>query len=100
MVTQGDCDRAHSLHALLYVDWRRDVKRASPMECGRVPAWRVRRRFGFKPHGLDLWRWPIERTLSCLHQFRRLRIGYERRPDLHEASLQPGCAWICWNFLM
>lgn len=53
-----------------------------------------------KPHGLGLLRWPIERTLSWLHQFRRLRIRYERRPDLHEAFLQLGCALICWNFLM
>lgn len=52
-----------------------------------------------QPHGLGRLRWPIERTLSWLHQFRRLRIRYERRPDLHEAFLQLGCALICWNLL-
>ena len=32
-------------------------------------------------------RWVVERTLSWLHQFRRLRIRYERRADIHEAFL-------------
>lgn len=53
------------------------------------------------PHGsgLGLYRWVVERTLSWLHQFRRLRIRFERRPDIHEAFLSIGCALICWNFL-
>lgn len=52
-----------------------------------------------QPHGLGRVRWVVERTLSWLHQFRRLRTRYERRSDLHEAFLQLGCAMICWNFL-
>ena len=53
------------------------------------------------PHGsgLGVFRWVVERTIAWLHQFRRLRIRYERRDDLHEAFLQLGCALICWNFL-
>ena len=35
--------------------------------------------------GLGVYRWVIERTISWLHQFRRLRIRYERRPEIHEA---------------
>jgi len=49
--------------------------------------------------GLGIYRWVVERTLSWLHQFRRLRIRFERRPDIHEAFLSIGCALICWNFL-
>ena len=49
--------------------------------------------------GLGIYRWVVERTLSWLHQFRRLRIRYERRDDLHEAFLAIGCAMICWAFL-
>jgi transposase len=51
------------------------------------------------PHGSG-WgatRWPIERTLAWLHQFRRLRVRYDRRADIHEAFLTLGCALICWR---
>lgn len=53
------------------------------------------------PHGsgLGVYRWVVERTLSWLHQFRRLRIRYERLPETHEAFLTIGCALICWRFL-
>jgi len=52
-------------------------------------------------HGskLGVHRWVIERTLSWLHQFRRLRIRYERRSDMHEAFLTIGCMLICHRFL-
>lgn len=36
---------------------------------------------------------------AWLHQFRRLRIRYERRPSIHEAFLKLGCALICRRFL-
>lgn len=49
--------------------------------------------------GLGVYRWVVERTLSWLHQFRRLRIRFERRPEIHEAFLSLGCALICWNCL-
>jgi len=49
--------------------------------------------------GLGVVRWVVERTLSWLHQFRRLRMRDERRDDIHEAFLQLGCALICWNAL-
>lgn len=50
-----------------------------------------------QPHGSGLGktRWPVERTLSWLHQFRRLRLRWERRDDLHEALLTLGGALIC-----
>src|SRR6266511_2702871 len=40
------------------------------------------------PHGSGLGRqrWVVERTLSWLHQHRRLRLRYERRADIHEAG--------------
>ncbi|WP_405531068.1 IS5 family transposase [Streptomyces canus] len=42
-----------------------------------------------QPHGTGLgtFRWVVERTISWLHGFRRLRIRWERRDDLHEAFL-------------
>ncbi|MFI8221411.1 transposase [Streptomyces sp. NPDC085932] len=42
-----------------------------------------------QPHGTGLgtFRWVVERTISWLHGFRRLRIRWERRDDIHEALL-------------
>jgi transposase len=49
--------------------------------------------------GLGVYRWVVERTLAWLHQFRRLRIRFERLPEIHEAFLTIGCALICRRFL-
>ena len=49
--------------------------------------------------GLGKTRWVVERTLSWLHQFRRLRIRWERRDDIHYAFLMIGCSLISLNFL-
>ena len=50
--------------------------------------------------GLGIFRWVVERSLSWLHQFRRLRVRYERRADIHEAFLTIGCLLICWNHMI
>jgi transposase len=39
------------------------------------------------------------RTLSWLNRFRRLKIRYEHRADIHLAFLQLGCALISLRFL-
>ena len=49
--------------------------------------------------GLGVHRWVVERTLGWLHQFRRLRVRYERRADIHEAFLSLGCPIICFRRL-
>jgi len=49
--------------------------------------------------GLGVFRWVVERSLSWLHQCRRLRIRYERRADIHEAFMTLGCILICHNLL-
>ena len=36
----------------------------------------------------------VERTIAWLHGFRRLRIRWERRADIHEAFLKLGCCLI------
>ncbi|MBK1710771.1 IS5/IS1182 family transposase, partial [Marichromatium gracile] len=38
-------------------------------------------------------------SLAWLHQFRRLRVRFERRADIHEAFLFLGLALICWSAL-
>ncbi|MFD8010496.1 IS5 family transposase [Streptomyces sp. NPDC058955] len=37
--------------------------------------------------GLGVHRWVVERTIAWLHGFRRLRVRWERRDDIHEAFL-------------
>lgn len=49
--------------------------------------------------GLGQQRWVVERTLSWLHQHRRLRLRYERRADIHEAFLSIACSLICLKAL-
>ena len=49
--------------------------------------------------GLGRSRWVVERTFAWLNQFRRLRVRYDKRADIHEAFLSLGCAWICWQSL-
>ena len=49
--------------------------------------------------GLGTKRWVVERTIAWLHQYRRLRIRYERRDDIHEAFLAIGCSLICLKLL-
>jgi len=46
---------------------------------------------------LGRYRWVAERTLSWLNRFRRLKVRYERRADIHQAFLTLGCALICWR---
>lgn len=48
---------------------------------------------------LGRYRWVAERTLSWLNRFRRLKVRYERRSDIHQAFLALGCGPICWHAL-
>ena len=49
--------------------------------------------------GLGTYRWVIEQSVALLHWFRRLRIRWEIRDDIHEAFLSLACAIICWRRL-
>lgn len=49
--------------------------------------------------GLGRHRWVVERGFAHLHNFRRLRIRYERRPELHTALLVLACSILCWRRL-
>lgn len=59
----------------------------------------IARRNSSHGSGLGILRWVVERTISWLHQFRRLRVRYERRVDIHKAFLALGCICICFNYL-
>ena len=45
-------------------------------------------------------RWPIERTLSWLKQFRRLRIRWDRLEDIHQAFHDIASTLITWRYLV
>lgn len=80
-------ERAYDSHLHRMLLWRRGIE----------PVIAKRRR----PHGSGLGRvrWVVERTISWLHGFRRLRVRYERRDDMHEAFMSLACAVICWKVL-
>jgi transposase len=52
-------------------------------------------------HGshLGVFRWFVERTISWLHPFGRLRRRLDRLTEIHNAFLQLGCSLICLRFL-
>lgn len=54
------------------------------------------------PHGSGLGRtrWVVERTLSWLHNFGRLRLRKERRSDIHRAFMSLGASMICLSFVL
>lgn len=49
--------------------------------------------------GLGRHRWVVERTFTWLHQFRRLRIRWERDPEQHLALLHLAATIIYWRRL-
>ena len=49
--------------------------------------------------GLGKTRWVVERSISWLHQLRRLRTRFDRRDDIHAAFLTLGCIVVCSYFL-
>ena len=66
-----------------------------PSESRRV----IARRGTEHGSGLGRQRWVVERGFAHLHNFRRLRIRYERDPDIHTAFLTLACSILCWRRL-
>ena len=60
---------------------------------------RIARRGVDSSERLGRYRWVVERTLSWLNRFRRLKVRYERRVDIHQAFLDLGCALICLRYV-
>jgi IS5 family transposase len=60
---------------------------------------RIARRGIESSERLGRYRWVVERTGAWLNRYRRLKVRYERRDDIHQAFLELGCALICWNYL-
>jgi len=73
------------------------ANREALRERGITP--RIARRGIDSSERLGCYRWVVERTLSWLNRFRRLRIRYERDANIHRAFLFLGCALICFHHL-
>jgi len=50
--------------------------------------------------GLGVYRWFVERTISWLHSFGRLRRRLDRLTEIQEAFLQLACDLICLRFVI
>ena len=83
----------------LYADRAYDSRQHRQELRARHIAPALARRGAAHGSGLGVYRWVVERTLGWLHQFRRLRVRYERRADIHEAFLSLGCSIICFRQL-
>jgi hypothetical protein len=62
------------------------------MYCGDAHWWLPQRRHSADPAG-------PKGAIALLHWFRRLRIRWEIRDDIHQAFVTLGCAIICWRRL-
>jgi transposase len=61
---------------------------------------RIARRGAEHGSGLGVFRWPVERTLSWLHDLARLRVRKDRSAAMHQAFLTIGCSLICLGHLI
>jgi transposase len=57
----------------------------------------IARRYTEHGSGLGRDRWVVERLYAWLHNFKRLLVHYERRADMHETLLAPGCCLVCFR---
>jgi IS5 family transposase len=87
--------RPNKLHADKGYDYARC--RQALRARGIIP--RIARRGLESRERLGRYRWVVERTLSWLNRFRRLKVRYERRADIHEAFLSLACGLLCWRAL-
>lgn len=87
--------RPEKLHADKGYDF--NVKRRALRSRGIIP--RIARRGVESSQKLGRHRWVVERTLSWLNRYRRLRIRYERRADIYHALCKIACSLICLGFV-
>jgi IS5 family transposase len=87
--------RPNKLHADKAYDFPRC--REALRKRGITP--RIARRGIESSEKLGRYRWAVERTLSWVSRFRRLKVRYECRADIHQAFLDLGCALICWRYV-
>jgi hypothetical protein len=81
--------------------WRAQATAPLGVACDRFEGRRSRWQRPRK-HRLRFWptsELPWQASPGWLHNLRRLRIRYERLPELHQAFLVLGCAVVCVRVL-
>ena len=66
---------------------------------GQGIATQIARRRTEHGSGLGVLRYVVEQTIALLHQFRRLKMRFDKRDDIHETFVTIGEAIICWRRL-
>ncbi len=96
---RGQPGRPRKRPEKLHADKGYDFPRCRKALRKRAIKVRIARRGIDSSERLGRYRWVVERTLSWLNRYRRLKIRYERRADVHQAFLSLGCALICWGYV-
>ena len=91
--------RPHKRPKKLHADKGYDFPRCREALKKRGITPRIARRGIESSEKLGRYRWVVERTLSWVNRFRRLKVRYERRDDIYQAFLDLGCALICWRYV-
>ncbi len=91
---RGRADRPRRKPQAVFADrgYDHDIYRDQVRARGIIPA--IARRGTAHGSGLGVYRWVVERAFAWLHGFKRLRIRWERRTDIHEAFLKLACCLI------
>jgi hypothetical protein len=66
---------------------------------GKGIATQIARRRTEHGSGLGIFRYVVEQSIALLHQFRRLKMRFDKRDDIHETFVIIGEAIICWRRL-
>ena len=94
---RGRAGRPRKRPKKLHADKGYDFRRCREALRNRGIKSRIGRRSVDSSERLGRYRWVVERTLSWLNRYRRLKVRHERRADIHQAFLDLGCASICWR---
>lgn len=66
---------------------------------GQGIATQIARRRTEHGSGLGVFRHVVEQSIALLHQFRRLKMRFDKRDDIHETFVTIAQAIICWRRL-
>jgi transposase len=96
---RGVCGRPLQKPKVIYADRGYDSEqhRSKLRKRGIKPV--IAKRWTEHGSSLGKFRWVVGRIHAWLHEFRRLRIRFERRADIHEAFLKLVCSLVCWNII-
>lgn len=95
---RGKRGRPRSRPDKIHADKAYDALRCRQSAIRRGIQPRIARRGVESKERLGRHRWVVERTFAWLHQFKRLRVRYERRSDIHLAFLIIGCLLVCFRW--